>query len=173
MNTSDAQSSDARPDRLLTTLERLLEIEAIQVKPALQQAAQLISEALSAEKVDVFFHEPATHSLLALGSNDSSMSRHQKALALDRLQIANRGRIVEVFLTGDSFLSGQLDQDEGELRGMRIPEPEGMGIVSQIAASISMQGERRGVLMAACGMHMFFTQQDLRFWKRLPVGLGS
>lgn len=163
MNTSDAQSSDARPDRLLTTLEHLLAIDAIQVKPALQQAAQLIGEALYAEKVDVFFHESITHSLLALGSNDSPKSRLQRALALDRLPIANRGRIVEVFLTGDSFLSGQLDQDEEELRGMRVPEPEGMGIVSEIAASISMQGERRGVLMAASGMHTFFTQQDLHF----------
>lgn len=172
MNTSDAPSSDARPDRLLTTLERLLAIDAVQVKPALQQAAQLISEALYAEKVDVFFYESATHSLLALGSNESPMSRHQKALALDRLPIANRGRIVEVFLTGDSFLSGQLDQDEGELRGMRAPEPEGMGIVSQIATSILMQGERRGVLMAACGMHMFFTQQDLHFLEAAARWIG-
>lgn len=110
--------------------------------------------------------------LLALGSNDSLMSRHQKALALDRLPVANRGRIVEVFLTGDSFLSGQLDQDEGELRGMRTPEPEGMGIVSEIAACIEVQGERRGVLMAACGMHAFFTEQDLQFLEAAARWIG-
>lgn len=104
MTHMEYQSAASRPDLLLTTLERLLAIDAMQVKPALYQAAQLMSEALYAEKIDVFFHEPTTNSLLALGSNDSPMSRHQKALALDRLQIANRGRIVEVFLAGTSLL---------------------------------------------------------------------
>lgn len=163
---------DAQPDRLLTTLEQLLAIGAIQVKPALQQAAQLISEALYAEKVDAFIFEPATHSLLALGSNDSPMSRHQKALALDRLPLANGGRVVEVFSTGTSFLSGQLDQDTEELRGMRMPEPEGLGIASLIAARIEMQGKRQGVLMAACGMYDFFTQQDLRFLEATARWVG-
>lgn len=172
MNAHGTPPADARPDRLLTTLEQLLAIDAIQVKPALQQAAQLISEALYAEKVDAFVYEPATHSLLALGSNDSPMSRHQKALALDRLPLANGGRMVNVFSTGISFLSAHLDQDPEELRGMRIPEPEGMGILSLIAASIEMQGERRGVLMAACGMHDFFTQQDLQFLEATARWVG-
>lgn len=172
MNTHESQYTDSRPDRLLTTLESLLAIEAIQVEPALHQAAQLIGEALSAEKVDVFFHEPATHSLLALGTNVSPMSRQQKAMSLDRLQIANRGRIVEVFLTGNSFLSGQLDEDEEELRGLRTPKPEGMGIISEAAASIEIQGERRGVLVAACSMQGFFTEQDLHFLEAAARWIG-
>lgn len=172
MNYDELRSNDPRPDRLLTTLERLLAIEAIAVKPALKQAAQLLSDALCAEKVDIFFHEPATNSLLALGSNDSPMSQRQKALALDRLPIANGGRMVEVFSRGISFLSEYLDEDPEELRGMRISEPEGMGIVSLIAARIDMRGEPRGVLMAASGMHTFFTQQDLRFLEASARWIG-
>jgi len=172
MHDPEAMIDDQRPDRLLTTLEHLLSIEAIQVEPAFQQAAQLISEALYAEKVDIFFYKPAIHSLRALGTNDSPMSRHEKALALDQLPIANRGRIVEVFLTGTPFLSGQIDQDSEELLGIRAPEPDGLGVMSLIAASIKVRGERCGVLVAASSMHEFFTPQDLRFLEAAARWIG-
>ncbi len=152
-----------KPDRLLSTLEHLLAIEATEVKPALSQAAQLIGDALYAEKVDAFLFEPSSNSLLSLGSNDTPMSHHQRALGLDRQQIANGGRMVEVFLTGDSYICGRVDEDQQELRGVRTPEPKGLGIVSQIGASFEVNGERRGVLMAGASMHDFFTEKDLRF----------
>lgn len=161
-----------QPDRLLTTLEQLLDIDAIEVKPALQQAAQLLGEALAADKVDAFFYDPATHSLLALGVNDSPMSQHERALGLDRIPVANRGRAAEVFLTGDSFLSGHLDQDQGELLGVRTPPPQGLGVVSEIAARIDMRGESRGVLMVSSHLPAFFTEHDLRFLEAAARWIG-
>jgi len=46
--------------RLLTTLEHLLDITATDVKGALTEASDLIAHAIGADKVDVFLLDPAT-----------------------------------------------------------------------------------------------------------------
>jgi DNA-binding CsgD family transcriptional regulator len=83
----------ATQDRLLTTLERLLAIEATTLKSALDAAAQLVGEALGADKVDVWFHDPATDTLVAVGASDTPLMDKQRATGLDRLPVANQGRI--------------------------------------------------------------------------------
>ena len=96
-------------DRLLSTLERLLELDATELRPTLNQASQLVTETLNADKVDAFLYEAATESLVALGTSDTPMRRHQQAIVMDRLPLANGGRSVEVFRTGRCYLSGQVD----------------------------------------------------------------
>src|SRR5215207_10164640 len=131
-------------DRLRTTLERLLEIDAIALADALGQAALLIAEALGAAKVDAFLHQPAIDTLVALGVSDTPMGQRQKAIGMDRLPIANGGRTVQVFQTGTSFRSGQLDQDPEELRGTT----EGLGARSMIAVVLRVANAPSGVLQA-------------------------
>ncbi|GLV60950.1 hypothetical protein KDH_77680 [Dictyobacter sp. S3.2.2.5] len=172
MNTSESQDHNSQPDLLLTTLERLLAIDAIQIEPALHQGAQLIGEALSVDKVDVFFYDSTTHSLVALGSNESPISRLQRSLGLDRLPIVNQGRAVEAFVTGKTIATGNLDQDEKELLGMRLPEPNGMGLLSQIATRIEIQGEPRGVLVADSIQREYFNEQDVRFMEAAARWIG-
>src|SRR5918997_1861926 len=46
--------------RLLETLQRLLGIASPELRPALDQASDLVAGALGADKVDVFLHEAAT-----------------------------------------------------------------------------------------------------------------
>jgi signal transduction histidine kinase len=155
----DSDDTRLRQDRLLTTLEGLLELSAADVKATLQQAATLIAEVLAADKVDVFFHDLGSETLVALGTSDTPMGRKQRAIGMDRLPLANRGRTVEVFLTGTSYLTHHADQDPEELVGVKV----GLGVKSEIAAVFEVETLRRGVLLVVSSAPEFFTEQDLHF----------
>ena len=58
-------------DRLLTTLERLLEVQPTTLEAAMDQAASLIAGVLGAAKVDAFLHEPETDTLVAVGASNT------------------------------------------------------------------------------------------------------
>ena len=147
------------PDRRLPTLERLLAIQATDLKSALVEASDLLAEALAADKVDVFLHDPAIGSLVAVGTSDTPMRRRQHALGLDRLPLANGGRTVEVYQTGQPYLTGRADQDPGVLPGV-VRE---LGVRSMIVVPLDVAGARRGVLSAASGQPNHFGERDLRF----------
>ena len=155
-------------DRLLSTLERLLELDATELRPTLNQASQLVTETLNADKVDAFLYEAATESLVALGTSDTPMGRHQQAIGMDRLPLANGGRSVEVFRTGRCYLSGQVDQDPDELKGVK----EGLGVRSLINCPLTVASERRGVLQAVSASPTFFSEQDLRFLEAVARWVG-
>lgn len=167
----DAGNVDAtlrRQDRLLATLERLLELPATEVKVTLGQAAQLIAEVLAADKIDIFFHDNTTETLVALGTSDTPMGRKQKAIGLDRLPMANGGRVVEVFLTGTSYITGHADQDPEELPGVKV----GLGIHSSAITVLEAGNQHRGVLLASSATEEFFSEQDLRFLEAVARWLG-
>ncbi len=155
----DKDDTSQRQDRLLTTLEGLLELSATQVKATLNQAAHLIAEVLVADKVDLFFHDPASETLVALGTSDTPMGRKQRAIGMDRLPLAGGGRTVETFLTGTSYLTDHADQDPDELVGVKV----GLGVKSEIAAVFEVKTLRRGVLLAVSRAPEFFSEQDLHF----------
>jgi two-component system OmpR family sensor kinase len=146
-------------NRLLTTLERLLEIVPRDLDSALDAAALAVAEALRAEKVDAFLYEPLTSTLVARGTAPTPLGRKQHALGLHRLPIANGGRMVEVFETGTPRRAGRIDRDMRELRGIRV----GMGIRSEVSVPLEVAGERRGVLSAVSTAPEFFSDLDLRF----------
>ena len=154
--------------RLLGTLERLLEIQATEVKAALSEATNLVAEALGADKVDAFLYDPATDSLVAAGTSDTPMGRKQHALGLDRLPIANRGRTVKVFQTGSSYLTGHVEQDPEQLVGI-VQE---LGVRSTIEVPLQVAGERRGVLLASSAAFDFFSEEDLRFLEAVARWVG-
>src|SRR4051812_17669742 len=104
--------------RLLDTLQRLLAIQAPQLRPALDQACSLVAEAMGADKVDVFLHEAESTSLVAMGTSDTPMGRKQHEAGLNRQPIANNGPAAKVFLTGTYYLHGRIDQDPDQPRGM-------------------------------------------------------
>jgi len=72
-------------DDPLVLLEQLLAIEATGLDEALDEAAQLVSTALAADKVDAFLYDPATATLVARGTSDTPLGRRQHAIGLDRL----------------------------------------------------------------------------------------
>src|SRR5215204_1660103 len=93
-------------DRLLVTLQRLLSIQSPELRPALADACNLVAEALAADKVDVFLYEPASDSLVAMGTSDTEMGREQHRAGLNRQPISNNGPAVGVFQTGEPYLNG-------------------------------------------------------------------
>ena len=167
-NAGNVDATLRRQDRLLATLERLLELPATEVKVTLSQAAQLIAEVLAADKVDIFFHDNTNETLVALGTSDTPMGRKQKAIGLDRLPMANGGRVVEVFLTGISYLTGHADQDPEELPGVKV----GLDIRSSAITVLEAGTQHRGVLLASSATEEFFSEQDLRFLEAVARWLG-
>ncbi len=157
-DTETAQAVPTQPD-FLTTLERLLAIQATAVKPALDEASTLIAHALRADKVDTFLYDPATTSLVAVGTSTTPMGAKQHALGLDRMPLANGGRTVEVFQTGVLYHSGQVHTDQGELLGVR----DGLGIRSAMAVRLDVNGAPRGAVQVDSAQPHHFTAQDLAF----------
>src|SRR5215204_6940652 len=84
---TDEANARTGQDRRRFTLERLLALDAIDLDGALQQAAQIVAEALDADKVDAFVYEAKTECLVARGTSDTPMGRKQIALGLDRLPL--------------------------------------------------------------------------------------
>src|SRR3984893_949719 len=164
----DQDGISQRQDRLLTTLEGLLELSTTEVKATFDQATSLIAEVLAADKVDLFFHDPASASLVALGTSDTPMGRQQRAIGMDRMPFANGGRAVEVFLTGTSYLTGHADQDPDVLVGVKV----GLGVKSMIVTVFEAKTLRRGVLYAASSAPGFFSEQDLRFLEAVARWVG-
>ncbi len=154
--------------QLLVTLEGLLAIQATDTKSALTEAAQLINHALRADKTDVFLYESAVDTLVAMGTSDTPMGRKEIALGLDRLAVSNGGKAVAVFQTGVPYLSGHVEQDPDELRGIK----DALGIRSAIVVPLAVNGVRRGVLQVDTAQPDRFTEEDVRFLEAAANWVG-
>ncbi|HEY0337805.1 MAG TPA: GAF domain-containing protein, partial [Burkholderiales bacterium] len=146
-------------ERLLVTLQKLLEIPAADLKTALTHAADAFADALHADKVDAFLYEDSRDTLIAVGTSNQSLSRRQKELGLDVLPLSNGGRVVYVYQTGELFRTGNLLEDPEELRGVK----EGLRIQSKVGVPLEVGGQRRGMIMVASLQRDFFTEQDAAF----------
>ncbi len=146
------------PDRLRTTLERLLAIPSADLETALNHACTAIGEALRADKVDAFLYDETRNCLVALGTSATELSSLQKKLGLDVLQVSNGGRVVQVFQTGETFATGRLLEDPDELRGVK----HGLQIQSEIGVPLVIGGRRRGMMMIASQKPDFFTRGDVQ-----------
>jgi two-component system, OmpR family, sensor kinase len=167
MNATDKGTGDTQA-LLLATLEGLLAIEAVDVQGALAQASQQVAAVLRADKVDVFLLDTAHATLVAVGVSDTPMGQRQRALGLDRLPLANGGRAVAVFETGQAHLDGQAERDEQELIGIRY----GLGVRSNLAVPLRVQGERRGVLQVSCAQPGRFGEEDSTFLTAVANWIG-
>ena len=155
-------------DRLLTTLQRLLLIAAPELRPALDQASTLVSEAIGADKTDVFLYEAASNSLVALGTSDTPMGHRQQELGLDRFPLANGTPPATVFQTGAPYFTGHADQDPEQPRGVI----DGLGVRSQIDVGLEVNQERRGVLAVVSAEPERFSTRDLRFLEAVAGWIG-
>lgn len=134
-----------KPNRMLLALQRLLALSATDVATILHQTAQIVAQALGAEKVDVFLYDPATESLIAYGTSLTPLGHKEKAIGLDRLFLGQGGREVEVYLTGQPYWSGQAHRDPQMLREMK----EELQIKSEMLVPLEVNARRRGVLLAS------------------------
>jgi two-component system, OmpR family, sensor kinase len=147
------------PQRLLELLEALLRLPAGDLKATLDHVGNLVAEATGADKIDAFLYDAARDSLVAVGSSNQPLSALQRQLGLDVLQISNGGRVVHVYQTGETFMTGRLDQDEAELPGIK----QALKIKSKLGVPLDIGGKRRGMMMIASLKPDFFTAEDARF----------
>jgi signal transduction histidine kinase len=154
---------------LLTLLERLLDIEGINLDDALRQAAQLTVEAFGTDKVDIFLFDARTNSLVARGASDTPLGRKQRAIGMDVQPVVNGGRAVDVFRTGDCYLTGHADQDLGELTGVT----QGLGVHSETIVPLVVAGERRGVLAVQAEATDTFSERDQRVLQAVSRWIGG
>jgi signal transduction histidine kinase len=163
------ESTGGRSDRLLQALEGLLALPAAELRPTLNKASQVISELLQADKVDIFLLDVTTQCLVAVGTSDTPMARKQKALGLDRLQLANGGRSVQVYETDKPWFTGRQEEDPEELPGVK----HRLGVRSAIQVPMPIGGETRGVLSVSSAKHDYFNQDDLRFLSAVARWVGT
>lgn len=149
----------AGDQRMLETLERLLEIPGASLKTALESGCDLVAAALAAEKVDAFLYDPTRDTLVALGTSHQPLSVLQRKHGLDILPMANGGRAAHVFRTGETFVTGHLEEDSEELRGIKGT----LAIRSQIGVPLRIGGNLRGLMMIASTQPEHFTTDDVRF----------
>jgi signal transduction histidine kinase len=133
------------------------------LRSTLTHASDLVAEATGADKVDTFLYDPERDSLVALATSTQPLSMLQRQLGLDVLQISNGGRVVHVYKTGETFVSGALDRDPEELKGVK----EAMGIRSKLGVPLEWGGQRRGMMMIASLKRDHFTGEDQRFAESL------
>jgi two-component system, OmpR family, sensor kinase len=157
-----------KSDRLFQMLQYLLALPATEVSETIHQTAQLVAQALQAEKVDVFLEDPASQSLVALGTSLTPLGMHEKAIGLDRISLAEGGRAVEVYQTGQPYWTGQAQRDPEELAGMK----EALGIKSEMLVPLGVESKRRGVLLASSRAPHFFQEPDLRFLEAVANWVG-
>src|SRR3954449_8969469 len=141
----DGISEAEGQQRLLSTLEQLLAIDATNLKSALEQATGLIAEALHAEKTDAFLYDPSKEIFVAVGTSNTPMGVHQRQIGLDIVPLANGGPEAFVFQTGESYTTGHADKDPRVPRGVT----EALGVRSLIISPLIVSGERRGVMQAS------------------------
>ncbi|MCY1056348.1 GAF domain-containing sensor histidine kinase [Nannocystis sp. SCPEA4] len=134
-----------RQELLFDTLTRLLALPATTVEDTLKSVSNLVGSVLASDKVDAFLLEAASSTLVAVGTSDTATARKQKSLGLDRLPLANGGRTVEAFHSGEPYACNDVAADREELPGIR----EALQIRSTIAVPLDVHGQRRGVLQVA------------------------
>lgn len=154
--------------RLLATLVRLLSLDAADPNEALSAAAQLVGEALNADKVDIFLYHPEHQTLQVAGLSHTPMSEREIAIGMDRLTLADGGRLVDVFTTGESYANGHAAQDASYRRGFT----EGLGIHSVLAAAVDVGAKRRGVVQAVSRREEAFAEQDRAFFDAVAGWVG-
>jgi two-component system OmpR family sensor kinase len=153
---------------LLDTLERLLDILPTDLRVALSQATDVLAGALHADKVDAFLYDAARDSLVAIGTSSQPLSALQRRLGLDVVPLSNGGRVGHVFQTGATFISGRVDEDAEELKGVK----EALGVRSQLGVPLDVGGRRRGLLMLASRTRDHFTAEDVRFVEAVARWVG-
>jgi signal transduction histidine kinase len=165
---SEVTASEAQREQLLATLTKLLALPATTVRATLFAACDCVAAALGAEKVDAFLHEPASESLVAVGTNDSPMSRQQRAIGLDRLPLVHGGRSAQVFTSGEPHLGSDIAGDPQELRALS----EVLGVRSTLTVPLTIRGKRRGVIAVSSATPDKYTQGDLMFLAAVAEWVG-
>ena len=166
--TGNEQAGGGMDSVLHYTLQRLLGIQALTLKDAMNGASDLLAEAMGADKVDLFLHEPETDTLVALGTSNTPIGRQEVRVGLDRVPIANGGRQVEVFVTAKEYYTGHADQDPEMDRGI----VHTLGVRSLYAVPLRVDSTVRGIIVAESVHPDRFCQAERDFFEAASRWIG-
>lgn len=153
---------------MLEILERLLLIPAGNLRVTLAHVADLVAHAMGGDKVDAFLYDASRDSLVALGTSNQPLSVLERKLGLDVLPLSNGGRAVGVFRGGATYLSGRVDEDGEELRGIK----EALGVRSAVGVPLDVGNERRGMLMIVSRKPEYYDAEDARMAETVGRWVG-
>ncbi len=85
---SEPFSDTPKSDRLSQIFQHLLALPGAEVGETVHQTAQLVAQALRAEKVDIFLDDPANQRLVAVGTSLTPLGIKQKAIGMDRIALS-------------------------------------------------------------------------------------
>ena len=157
-----------RHPSLLRALERVLEIDGTDLRDVLSRAADVIVGEVRADKVDVFVHDRASDTLVALGTSHTPMTERERAAGLDRLPVATAGRIAAVHLSREPFRTGDLALDP-----LRIPAlVERVGVRSVMMVPFELGLDATGVLNVDSGAVDQFDDEDFAFTRAVARWIG-
>ena len=159
---------DSPEQRLSVTRERLMKIEGLDVRAALNEASNIISKSIHADKLDILFYEPAIDSLVLMSACLTPLAKRQKTLGMDRFPLANGGLSACIYLSEESYMTGHADQDPEVLRGIK----GALGIRSVIGVPLYVAGELRGVVRVDSQKVDAFTESDLHFMEQIAGWVG-
>ena len=106
--------------------------------------------------------------LVAMGTSDTPMRRKQHRLGLNLVPVANGGRAVEVYQTGDSYRTGRADEDPHVPVGITRE----LGARSLINVPLDVDGVRRSVFEVGSRRLDAFSPADLRFLEAVARWVG-
>jgi signal transduction histidine kinase len=145
-------------ERLIELLQQLLDIPALDLVQAMNGATTAVAQWLECDKADAFLLDAGRASLVALGTSDTPLGQRQQALGLDVQPVANGGRVVTTYQTGQAFLTGHAEDDPDEVPGVL----RDLGVRSTMNVALDIGGERRGVLSVVSQQPERFSESDLR-----------
>jgi signal transduction histidine kinase len=105
---------------------------------------------------------------VALGTSNTDLGRKQTRAGLDRVQIANGGRQVEVFQTGKEYYTGHADEDPYISRGV----VHTLGVRSLYAVPLRVNSAIRGILVAESTQPDRFSQAERDFFEAASRWVG-
>ena len=129
-------------------------------------AAGLLATALQADQIDVFVYDGPTDSLVPVGTPSSELARGQRATGLDRLPLARGGLTVQVYRSGECFLTGRADQEPDERQDL----VEALLIRSVMMCRFQSDGGASGVLQALATRPNCFVTTELPFFQAAAAG---
>lgn len=128
--------------------------------------ADNIGLACDAEKVDIMLYSQETGELVTLGTTNTALSQLQAQLGLDHLPLATAGRLGEVYLTGQPFLSEQLATTD------QADQVEKLGVKSLLIVPLQVEQQSHGVISLASTRPQAFNEDDLSFINFVSLRLG-
>lgn len=158
----------AASDRMLTAFQALLACDAVDLSDAVHQMAVLVADLLPADTSDILLYDAESDSLVALGLPDARLNQRHHQLGLNRLPLANKGRTVEVFLTGEPYHTGNAAADPALLPGVYHV----LGIQSLLMIPLVVQGVRRGVIGGGSRTYAAYSLDDLTFLNTIAPWIG-